>query len=69
MSPCLYAGGDGTLGVLLVHRLARDAESLGDLAPTPAGAQSAVDLGSLEQIGEAAQGDHGREAIGWVVRV
>ena len=49
--------------------LAGDAEGLGDLAPAPAGTQGLLDLSGLEQVGEAAQGDDGGEAVGGAVWV
>jgi hypothetical protein len=52
--------------VLLVDGLPGHPECLGDERPRPSVAQGALDLGVLELVGEAPEGDHGGEPIGGI---
>src|SRR5258708_6106903 len=62
--PELEPGGCQPAKVLLMDRLAGDAERLGDLGPRPTGADCLFDGGVLEQVGHFAQRHHRGEAIG-----
>jgi hypothetical protein len=55
-----------SLRVLLVDGLAGHAQRLGDERPRPSVAQRALDLGVLEAVGEATEGDDGGESVGGV---
>ncbi|MDX6680365.1 MAG: hypothetical protein QOG94_404 [Solirubrobacteraceae bacterium] len=54
--------------MLLVDGLATDAERGRDLAPRPAVGDRALDLARLEAVGEPAQRDDRRQALGGILR-
>jgi len=53
--------------MLLVNRLPRDSQCLGDLRPGPAGAHRALDLGVLHLVRDRSQRGSRRQAVGRAV--
>ncbi len=55
--------------MLLVHRLLRDAETLGDLSPREAGCKRSLDLEPLERLQPSSQRGDRREPLSRRLRV
>jgi hypothetical protein len=66
MSPPQFESGGGqAMEMLLVNRLAGDAECLGYLCPRPTGAHRPLDRGIFELVGHSSQSHDRGEAIRW----